>query len=85
MQPANNPESGQWFWLDARGVAEAKGLENVYPLELVAQGKPLNTVWPKPRVAEQPYTNNHLTYAFTWFALAGALVAVYFLSQSSRD
>jgi surfeit locus 1 family protein len=84
MQPENNPEADQWYWIDPVAIARAKQLEPVYPLILIAETKAVNTLWPMPRMLEAPYANNHLTYAFIWFSLGLALVVIYALSQSQK-
>jgi surfeit locus 1 family protein len=85
MQPDNKPEEGQWFWLDPGAVTAAQQLSTSYPLQLVAEGQPVNNMWPRPRPPAPPYTNNHLTYAFIWFSLALALLVIYVFSQSRTD
>jgi surfeit locus 1 family protein len=85
MQPENNPPQGQWFWLDPAAIAAAQQLAGPYPLQLVAEGKPVNNMWPRPRPPAPPYTNNHLTYAFIWFSLALGLLVIYVFSQSRVD
>jgi surfeit locus 1 family protein len=85
MQPANNVEINQWFWIDPAAIASERELDVPYPLLLVSEGKALNNMWPVPHPVEAPYTNNHLTYAFIWFSLAAALVVIYVLSQKKKD
>jgi surfeit locus 1 family protein len=85
MQPENKPAEGQWFWPDPAAIAATQKLPEPYPLQLVAEGKPVNNMWPRPRPPAPPYTNNHLTYAFIWFSLALGLLVIYVFSQSRID
>jgi surfeit locus 1 family protein len=81
--PDNRPERNLWFWIDLPAMAAADGLSDVAPFYIAADATPNPGGWPKGQGTAQPLPNNHLQYAITWFALALAALAVYFLSQRS--
>jgi surfeit locus 1 family protein len=76
-RPENQPDKGQWYWLDPEAIAVKHGLKNPYPLLLIAEEKPLNTPWPAPQMAEPYFHDFHVAYAITWFFLAVALLCIY--------
>ncbi|ORY23698.1 SURF1 family-domain-containing protein [Naematelia encephala] len=79
--PENEPEKNEWFWKDAKGMAEFVGGEErgVQPVlvdaiddgsipssYLMQQGIPVG----RPPTVE--VRNQHATYAMTWFSLSAA-------------
>ncbi len=74
--PDNDPAANRWYWEDLPAMARAAGIDDPVPAMLVATARlgdpPLETVEAHPRLP-----NNHLGYAFTWFALALVLLVVY--------
>jgi surfeit locus 1 family protein len=74
--PANQPDRNLWFTRDAAAMAAAAGLPRVKSYFLVAGpaanpgGLPIGT---PERVDVR---NDHLQYAITWFALAGAVLVI---------
>lgn len=83
--PDNRPERNFWFWVDLPAMAAADRLADVAPFYIAADATPNPGGWPKGQETAQPLANNHLQYAITWFALALAALAVYFLSQRGGD
>ena len=76
--PENDPEQNQWYWVDYAAIGEHIDLflrESVIVADATANpgGYPLGTD-SLPEIS-----NNHLQYAFTWFALAAALVVIWAL------
>ena len=80
MTPANHPEKNFWFTVDMPAMRKATGL----PLEDFY----LEAIDPAAKAGDEPYPgngkveirNDHLGYAFTWFALAlaaGVIFVVY--------
>jgi surfeit locus 1 family protein len=79
----NAPDRGRWYWVEIPVAAAYFKLSQPAPYVLRAEDRlgrdadafayPL----PLPRAPYPP--NNHLQYAFTWFALAGALLVIYYL------
>jgi surfeit locus 1 family protein len=79
--PADNPAKSVWFTRDPAAIAATLGLADAAPFTLALQepsgagpdGFPILV----PAVPE--FINNHLSYAFTWFSLAAALLVVFVL------
>ena len=69
----NDPANNRWYSRDVVKLAAARGLQNVAPYFIDAgknqdpQGAPERAVGGLTVVS---FTNNHLVYALTWFALA---------------
>ena len=84
--PADTAAKGEWYTRDPLAIAAALGLPNPAPFSLdedaheAAPGQPAGgaTVFDIP--------NNHLSYAGTWFGLAGTLLGVfaYFMWRRRR-
>ena len=74
--PDNDPATGMWFHIDPEAVAAhlARPLAPFYLQAAPAAGAP---DWPRARPPEPRFRNDHLGYALTWFALAGALAIFY--------
>ncbi len=74
--PDNDPQANRWYWEDIPAMAKAAGIRGPVPAILVATASlgppPLEAVETRPVLP-----NNHLGYAFTWFALAFVLLVVY--------
>lgn len=73
--PAPDPEGKRYFSADLAMLANAMGLKDVSPvmLDATASSSPILEAG-QTHVA---IPNNHLEYAFTWFALAAVLAGVY--------
>ena len=73
---SNDATHDRWYSRDVTAIAAARGLHQVAPYFVDADGPGLNT--PQPGTLEHPvggltvvsFHNNHLVYALTWFALA---------------
>jgi surfeit locus 1 family protein len=83
--PENRPQSGDWYWVDQRAIADAAGLPALAPFYIDADATPNPGGWPKGRAQLPPLPNSHLQYAITWFSLAVAAVAIFLLSQRRRE
>lgn len=71
FQPESRPAEGLFYWRDAKGLA---GADAFYPFIVEAQPVAGGPEWPRPVKADPAsLTNNHLSYAVTWFSLAGVL------------
>lgn len=79
--PDNDPAAGEWFTRDLQAIAQARDLERVAPFYVDAvrdeTAEAAGAAWPRGGATVLEPTNNHLQYAFTWFGLAGVLVAVF--------
>jgi surfeit locus 1 family protein len=86
--PANQPSRNIWYWADVdalmASLEPAAGLKPVDGIVLALASGPAS--WPKPvPPGLSAIPNNHLQYALTWFALAGALLVMTFmLLRSAR-
>jgi surfeit locus 1 family protein len=75
--PPDDPGTGRYFTRDPALIAAAFGLDQVAPFSIDADDLPMPGGWPKGGTTEIDIPNNHLSYAMTWFGLAGALFAVF--------
>ncbi|MDE2592730.1 MAG: SURF1 family protein [Burkholderiales bacterium] len=77
----NDGTQGRWYSRDVLAMAAAQGLAGQpvapYFIDVAAPdqpaSRPASTVtptWPRPGLTVLRFTNNHLVYALTWFALA---------------
>jgi surfeit locus 1 family protein len=74
FQPESQPEAGLFYWRDAKSMAGGKP---VFPFIIEAQPVAGASAWPRPEKADPAsLTNNHLSYAITWFSLAGVLAVM---------
>ncbi len=78
--PDNDASENYWFWRDLPAMAAAASVEA--PALLVeADATPNPGGLPVGRTMRVELRNQHLQYAITWYALAGALAVIYVLSQ----
>jgi surfeit locus 1 family protein len=75
--PADDPAAGQWFTRDPAAIAAAMKLQRVAPFTIDADAGPDPAALPEGGETILSFPNNHLSYAFTWFGLALALVGVF--------
>lgn len=71
---ANDPAAGRWYSRDTQAIAASLGLTGVAPYFIDAdragEGQPVGGL------TVIVFRNSHLTYALTWFAMAGGLVVL---------
>ncbi|QGM96384.1 SURF1 family protein [Methylocystis parvus] len=84
--PADAPERRIWYTRDPAAVAATLGLAEAAPFALTLEGPSSAGTNGFPRlVATAPeFPNNHLSYAFTWFSLAAALLVIFALFARGR-
>ena len=71
---ANDPGAGRWYSRDVDAIAAARGLSGpVAPYFLDADGAANPGGLPVGGLTVVSFRNSHLSYALTWFALAGGL------------
>lgn len=81
----NDPAADRWVSRDVQALAAARGLERAVPpapvapyFVDVAADSAAPAAWPRAGLTVVRFSNNHLVYAATWFALAlmtaGAMV-----------
>ena len=86
----NNPARGMWFHIDPGAVAAHLGrpllpfyiqvapiVSNAANLTTGGVSTAVAPDWPRARPPEPRFRNDHLQYALTWFALAGAVAILY--------
>lgn len=72
----NQPQQGRWYSRDVAAIAAAQGLQGpVAPYFVDLQAAPGATEWPRAGLTVLRFSNNHLMYAITWFALAAMVAA----------
>jgi cytochrome oxidase assembly protein ShyY1 len=77
LTPAENIAKRLWFTRDHLAMARALGWGDVAPLYIdLEQPVPASGI-PKPGALEVHLKDDHLQYALTWFALAGAVVIAF--------
>ena len=75
--PEADPVRGEWFTRDIASIAAARGVADPAPYLIEADAVPGQTTWPRGGQLKVDLPNNHLQYAFTWFALALCLIGVF--------
>ncbi len=80
----DDPATRRFFALDPQPIGAALGQDHVAPFTLVVLGPPGGI--PEPAQAMPRPPNDHLSYAITWFSLAGILVVVFlvFVRQTRK-
>jgi cytochrome oxidase assembly protein ShyY1 len=77
LTPAENIAKRLWFTRDHLAMARALGWGEVAPFYIdLEQPMPAGGI-PKPGALEVHLKDDHLQYALTWFALAGAVVIAF--------
>ena len=76
LSAPDDAEARRFYTLDPAAIGPSLGAPNPAPFTLIAMGPP-PAEGPIPADALPSLPNNHLSYAFTWFGLAGALVVVF--------
>lgn len=76
---ANAPAEGRWYSRDVAAIASARGLPQAdvapYFVDAVPAPGASEDDWPRAGLTVRQFSNNHLSYALTWFALAAFLAA----------
>lgn len=68
---ANQPAAGRWYSRDVAAIARARGLAQTAPYFVDADATPNAGGWPLGGLTVVRFRNSHLSYALTWFSLAG--------------
>jgi surfeit locus 1 family protein len=86
--PANEPSSGQWFYVDVPMIARACGLpENTVYIEDINEDVSPTNPYPVPKdvntlIHHSVMPEDHLKYTFTWYTLNLNLIALCISSVS---
>jgi surfeit locus 1 family protein len=70
---SNDPAGERWYSRDVQAIARDKRLTNVAPFFIDEEAGEPGT-YPIGGLTVLSFSNNHLVYALTWFALALMLV-----------
>ena len=71
---ANDPDAGRWYSRDTQAIAATLGLPDVAPYFIDADRA--GESQPIGGLTVIAFRNSHLTYALTWFAMAGGLLVL---------
>lgn len=84
--PADSPARFVWYTRDPVAIASALALPGAAPftLALEAPSSAGPTGFPRLVPSTPEFSNNHLSYALTWFSLAVGLLVVFVLYARSR-
>ena len=82
--PDNDPARGLWLWADLAAMAQTIG-RPLQPLVLDADDTPNPGGFPTGGQTRIDIPNDHLQYAFIWFALAAALLVIFVLYSRDPD
>lgn len=78
FMPLNDPDSGQWFYVDVPAIARAVGLpENALYVEEIEEAHNVGNPYPVPKDAStfvrySVMPQDHVNYALTWYTLSAA-------------
>lgn len=70
---ANAPTANRWYSRDVAAISHTEHLSNTAPYFIdaeAARGGPAAGAWPAGGLTVTRFRNSHLSYAFTWLALA---------------
>ena len=71
----NDPGEDRWYSRDVAAIAAARGLQQVAPYFIDADGPPDSSRLPVGGLTVVSFPNSHLVYALTWYGLAAMLAA----------
>lgn len=71
---ANDPAADRWHSRDVAAIGRARGLDHLAPVFIDADATPNPGGYPVGGLTVVAFRNAHLTYALTWFGLAGLSV-----------
>ena len=81
LTPDNEPDKNFWFWIDIPAMARSAQVQDRIVADgyLEADATPNPGGFPIGGQTPIDLPNDHLQYAITWYALAVALIVIYFL------
>lgn len=84
--PVDTPDRFIWYTRDPAGIGAALGMPGAaaFTVALDAPSSQGANGFPRLAPTTPEFVNNHLSYAFTWFSLAAALVVIFGLYARSR-
>jgi len=82
--PAPDLKQRIWYARDLKGIAAADHLRLAAPELIEADATPNPGGYPKGGQTVVTFRNQHLSYAITWFGLAGGLLGIWIAYHISR-
>jgi cytochrome oxidase assembly protein ShyY1 len=79
LTPPENPAKRLWFTRDHLAMARALGWGEAAPFYIDLEAPAPASGIPKPGALEVHLKDDHMQYAITWFALAGAVAIAFFV------
>lgn len=79
--PDNRPDQNQWYWADLPAMGAKAGAARMAPFLIEAGAADNPGGLPIGGQTRVTLPNDHLQYALTWYALAGALAVIYLVSR----
>ncbi|XP_050376312.1 surfeit locus protein 1 [Argentina anserina] len=83
--PPNDPNSGQWFYVDVPAIARSVGLpEDTIYIEDIHEGVNPSNPYPLPKdgntlIRSSVMPQDHLNYTLTWYSLSAAVTFMAFM------
>ncbi len=71
---SNDPVAGRWYSRDIAAIAKARGLGRAAPYFIDADAAPHAGGYPVGGLTVVRFSDNHMVYALTWFALAALML-----------
>ncbi|MEM1346595.1 MAG: SURF1 family protein, partial [Pseudomonadota bacterium] len=68
---ANDPAAGRWYARDVAALSLDAGLARTAAYFIDADHSGAREAWPRGGLTVIAFRNNHLSYALTWYAMAG--------------
>ncbi len=87
--PDNDVTANIWYWRDLRGMSFSSGIAetDILPFYVDMDAPSPPGAMPRPGTTRLRISNNHLSYALTWFVLAGVMIVIValFVRKSRRE
>ncbi len=77
--PDNNPDSGNWYSINIKQIAQHTQLKDVAPYIFYAEKSGASRRYPIPQDSTWEPPNNHLYYAIFWYSMGLVLFIMYLL------
>jgi len=84
FMPENEPHNNSWFYVDPDAMAAAVGTNSLAGYYVMSSARDTPGGYPVGHQWQLNIRNDHLEYAITWYALAVALLVIYFLYHRKR-
>ncbi|MEM1005207.1 MAG: SURF1 family protein [Pseudomonadota bacterium] len=82
----NDPAIDRWVSRDTAAMSRARGLGATLPYFLDADHDGASGSWPRGGLTVITFNNSHLSYALTWYAMAGLFaVALVYVVRTGRS